>query len=334
MTIRTRWHKLMPLINAEQVYFTAPKGGMSTPFEDVGGNINALRQLITVMGKHVPLFVVDQSLVELSNTLDFHKSLIDMKRAGVLRLPYPAMIIEIPIPTKSYFVILRDCQDLETKFPWEGSEIEENARDAISRDIPFYGYTFEINSDESGQYIVASPNVSWVGINVGPDGNPWVKITATAADIFDPKSRLDPAMSEYQDELIRDTYMKTSGNVGRGLFVALLLMATQGVQTEVVATEKLNRKRVAAGKTPIPKHTYIRVGRVYKKDGTQDTDESEEYNPRKSPRIHWRRGHARMVRFGPGRSGSKLRFIPGRLVSIPVGIDPGDIPFPEYHVLK
>ncbi len=108
------------------------------------------------------------------------------------------------------------------------------------------------------------------------------------------------------------------------------MMSTAGVKKEVIeAPEKLNKKRAESNKPPIPRHTYIRIGHVYRSDKGNETDE---YIPRKSPRPHWRRGHLKMVHYGPGRASVRQKYIQPKLVAYH-GPQP-EPEAPEYTVVR
>lgn len=90
------------------------------------------------------------------------------------------------------------------------------------------------------------------------------------------------------------------------------------------APEKLNKKRIKNGKTPISDTIYIRASHYYDKDG------KEHIIDEKSPvRIHWRRGHIRGVRHGIRRSEIKQVYIQPCLVNFK-----SDNEVPDYKTYK
>src|SRR4051812_36219721 len=95
--IRTRWHHLTRLIKADEVYLIAPPGGKSQRLEAMGGKLDVLQSIVDQIGT-LPKFVIDPELDKLTVGDAYHKSLLDMKKADVLHLPFPGLIVEMPKP--------------------------------------------------------------------------------------------------------------------------------------------------------------------------------------------------------------------------------------------
>lgn len=285
-TIRTQWHKVMPLIEKDEVYLTAPPGGAGqhwSVFNNEGDHTAVLKKLVKNAGD-LPKFVIDPELLKLSSKKEFQASMLDMQKAGVLHLPYQGMIVEAHRGDNHAIVIL--C---ERRPEADVKEVKQ-----------FHGQVIRICKDEDGEYLVVAALVYEIEVE-DRDGEPWVGITGVNINAKSPP-----------DSYIQATFEKDVAEIWWALSASLLLMSTQGVEKEVIETQKLNKHRTLSNKPPIPRHTYIRIGRVYKRG---DSDESEEYNPRHSPRPHWRRGHIRMVRYGVGWASVKQVFIPGKLVA-------------------
>lgn len=97
--------------------------------------------------------------------------------------------------------------------------------------------------------------------------------------------------------------------------VGLLMLNIQGVDKEVIETEKLNRNRERSGKAGIPRHTLLRVGTVYDRNGKPVTSAGAYRMP-----VHLRAGHVRNQAYGKGRTERKPIYIPPTLVNY----QPGD----------
>jgi len=98
--------------------------------------------------------------------------------------------------------------------------------------------------------------------------------------------------------------------------LALLLLNTRGVTKDVIETAKLDRHRVASGKPTIGRHTVLRIGTVYTRDGSQWSSGNGN-----APRlVYLRAGHAREQAHGERWSRRKMIYIPPTLVNY----QPGD----------
>lgn len=104
-------------------------------------------------------------------------------------------------------------------------------------------------------------------------------------------------------------------------------LSTRGMERDVeIAPEKLNKKRIRNGKTPISDTIYIRPKHYYTFSGEKIS--IDEKNP---VRVHWRRGHIRGVRYGQGRSLIKQKYIAPCLVNF---IEGDELPAHKTRVLS
>jgi hypothetical protein len=300
--IRTKWHRLKPLVDEGVVYWTAMPGEKCMPWDDLSTMTMAkLYDMVATLGA-LPKFVIDPELINMMKDDDYQRSLLDMKTADVLRLPFPACIVEVEGESGTHaFVLLRDLQ-AEGLLPFEDRSIL-----ALKQEAVFYAVVWLLHKDEDGEYLVFSPSVLNLDVAAAADPNDGMNLKVSG--FASPFTKQD----DKAWELCQATARKDAGWAYRALFAALLLLNTKGIKKEVIECERLNRKRTASGKPPIPRHTYITIGRVYRSAGGEAADD---YLPRKSPRPHWRRGHLRHIRIGKGRTATKPVFIEGRLVSL------------------
>jgi hypothetical protein len=322
--IRTKWHKLLPLIDANEVYLTSAPGKKARHWSEFGPNPALAKQFIGLMDR-LPKFVIADQLLPLTDGEKFQQSLADMKTAGVLRLPYPAMIVEFNSGLKTRSIVMLRDNRSEERFPWEppARSAEVNPlSDENMLDKDFYGCVFRIEHDSDGEYLVLAPGVVAMSIEAN-EGAPWLKIWADLHDLCTPSAELN--------DLLGATYSKDSGVLWRALSSALLIITTEGTKREVIDCERINRTRGGkSGKPLVPAHTYISIGRVYR---SSEGEESDEYTPRLfTPR--WRRGYLQPVRFGPGWSQRRVDYIPPRWIDAKGHHEEAPGPFKEYHVNK
>jgi len=346
MTVRTKWHRLRELLASGEVYTPAPIGGKAEHFSENEIAVDQVRAFYENCSS-LPKFVIDNDALDLVLSSEGQLSILDMQRAGVLRLPFPAMIVEIPVPqAKQHLIcVLRDVRATSADIPW----IEEGD----PPEFEFYGIPALIHNDDDGDYVVISPSVLYASISKvtveeainemrKPDANiagvRYLNDSERAEalhEITGPQAWLRFLASPLVwlphnaagDRLIGQTYEKSAHSVGRALFAALLLMMTRGMEREVIEVERLNKQRIKHNKMPIPSHTYIRIGHVYQSDGS-----SRQYDERKSPRPHWRRGHIRNYRTKGG--GTRPRYIPPMLVAYHGDDIANELIVPDYVVKK
>lgn len=322
--IRTRWHKIVPLIEADEVYLTSAKNDTARHWSDFGGNKKLLMGLVNSLAK-LPKFVIDEELLSLTEDNGFQLSLLDMQRADVLRLPFPAMTVEFDLKhgTRA-IVLLRDNKSME-RMPWEYPGDERNR---LFFGKPFYGIALRIERDNQGEYLVLSPGILAIQIE-DRDGIPWLGLTTQGHEILQHSLELN--------NLIGETFHKEGSVLWKALAGALLLMQTDGIKREVIECTRINKKRSASNKEPIPRHIVLSIGKVYRSDSSNVADD---YIPHRSPRPHWRRGYNQPVRYGPRKNADapqriKLKYIEPKLVARKE-IDLGTTSLlpQEYHIKR
>jgi hypothetical protein len=97
---------------------------------------------------------------------------------------------------------------------------------------------------------------------------------------------------------------------------SLVLMNMKGIEREVHTFTPLNKQREKKGKPRIPQYTYLRIGHVYKADGTRVkyTEGDHRHMP-----MHVRSAHTRRQHFGKENAETKIIFVPSCIVNF----DPG-----------
>lgn len=105
-------------------------------------------------------------------------------------------------------------------------------------------------------------------------------------------------------------------DISRLMAQGMILLNTKGiVKEEVAAPVKLNASRAKTGKPSIPSFTYVRIGKVYNREGHE-----AQVTGRKMP-IHLRSGYVRNQHHGVGRQLVKKVYIQPCLVNYEPGIE-------------
>lgn len=295
--VRTHWHTIVDLMESGDVWVRKP-GPHSEHWSEIPGFqweefAGLIRQCNTL-----PKFFIDEEAAMFTMAKEeCHASLTAMREAGVLRLPFPEIIVEVPDGREDHISHTVICAD-SAAFP----ALSPAASGGGER--PFIAILLTLVKDEGGPYLILSPSIHSLGW-VAHDDAPLIAFGAEAA-IWMPSGVAS-------NERTRDTYFGEMGPCARALFAALVLTNTRGITKEVIETEKVNRARAKAGKTgtPIPRHTLIRIGHVYNRAGAEVRHEGA----RRSPIVHLRRGHIKEIPVGRGRTGKKLVYIPPVLVN-------------------
>jgi hypothetical protein len=214
-----------------------------------------------------------------------------MQEAGVLHLPFPNMTVEAKMGGSHVLAVLSE------------PEGEENGQFLVSQ--------LRVCEDTRGSYLVVPPEsvfCRWDAATGGIEVRGYV--SAWMPRDFHVGSNHN------------DTYSFSAAITL--LFVALVLMNAAGVERKEIDPTGLNKARRKRGAQEIPKHYVIHVGRVYTTTGGSVARGSA--TGRTMP-IHLRRAHNRNVRYGKGKTETKLMHFPAVLVNF----KEGEVP-PEYHV--
>lgn len=331
-TIRTKWHHVVDLLDKKEVYFIAMEGGKAI-YADADEWMNELflREEIGRMND-LPKFVFDHDLFKAANTEALHQTILDMQRCGVLRLPYPQVLFEMRFKLE------------DEKRPYHS--IVCLTEEQTEGGVKFIGYPFRIHSDDDGEYLIIAPGSYGITVQ-NRDGVPWLGITTAVIDeLVKHKGRIVFADLENQlatshfreapaisviSELAQRTARKASTDVWIAIFCMTVLLSTRGLKREGIDATKLNRHRIGGKepKAPIPHHTYISIGHVYR---GPTGDASDVYIPGRSPIPHWRRGHIARWRTGPLsmlNRGWGEKFVEARMVSL---AEDAIVPPPDYRV--
>jgi hypothetical protein len=337
-TVQSKLHKALELAYAGEVYLPATHRtvlgrdgvdpGKAKHWSEYGADLSRIIEGISVHADGCPSFVMSPTVCRMmeGRMVDFQKSMVDLKEAEMLGLPFPIMNVEFDYTTGANttaraLVHMSDLHSEEVqdgfKYAMLGEDANLNPRYKAAAYKQFkelledksFDVLVEIGrieKDDHGDYLIYSPNYTFVGIQRGPDGEPWVKTSARQFAYYEPSAALDE---------VSEVIQRRDAHVALYAFIcATLIYNTQGIEKERIDCEKLNKKRRASGKPTIAQHHYLYIDRVYRSTKAEDSS-SEKYDERKHPRPHWRRAHVRGVRFGKGRTEIKPMKIPARIVA-------------------
>ncbi len=300
----TRWHKVKEFIDSGKIGANIGVQSMTSSTR-AEVNLHAAWNICDSVDR-MPKYFIDRTLMDMLDAPGVSKSMEAMMKAQVMKLPFPACMVEFDKVRDDQlvreFVILRER---EVAPFFDGEEIWH----------PWYAMIARIKPGQES--VILSPFVYYLayvpdageqkkfGIHWYVKVAPWLK-----------------GVSQMAEPIIRkDVHIADTA-----LSALILLLNTQGVHREVVECQKLNGIRKKRGQPSIPEVTRIKVGRVYKRDGTQET-ESEAV--RRTVRVHWRSGHYRGVRYGKGRELIKQMYFPPKLVNF---IEGKELPSFSAHV--
>lgn len=240
-------------------------------------------------------YVVSASLSELMHREDAQKSIQAVHEAGIVALPYETMLVEFEHMHgfREFVLLSQHGQKIRGEYAFLMQNTGEGKFDQkVSK-----SYGIKVGE----QYGVVLPET--IDVEVQKEG-----YLVTISSPNDPDDGLRSAL------IAATTF---------AMNVSFLCLNMQGVEKEVIDCAPLNKKRQAANRPPIPRHTSLYIGRVWRRDGS-----SVQYNEgqRRTVRIHMRAAHTRTQRYGKGRTESKLILIPACLVNFHPGDEMPDLP--------
>lgn len=327
--IHSKWHKISSLEGMDiaiQVPLDANRGS-----HDLARFVkhDVLSDLFRFVDK-LPKYVMYDDIVDLVYTdseNSFHESVRAMLKAKLCHLPFPEMLVEFDTP-KHISGDMIDRPHFEgvhrvRTFVWLG----ENQKGFVEKHKQLTFSTVTWN-------LVERPNERpMIVLNTNMSFGSFIEDLESTGGKLGLQYQHHPAMFMSADTLPKDELKTlTRGNMDESMWVASLaitavvgLLRTRGVvQERIEAPAKLNKKRAESGKAPIRDHTVIRIGHTYNREGEKvDYKSTGRHMP-----VHWRAGHIRNQRFGPGLSKSYEVFIEPMLVNY----SDGDAPVPVKEV--
>lgn len=295
-------------------------GGKAADPQDFlfGVNVDLLLDMIKATSI-LPRYVIYSDLVEMLNDRDgaMQKSLATMINSNLAHLPYHSVLVEFDqeadindgkgvhkATTVRHFIALTEREptsDYDDRF----------------MALPFayleYNHTLVISPVAAGATMVteaqAVKEALIKGFPVSGNGS-GVMFKAVLA----PYINQHVFSMQHRDFIVQQSIEHSMLPVSKAICALTVLLGTKGIERETIKVDtKLNKCREKSGKQKISDHTVIRIGHTYSRSGEQ-----VKYNYGASGRsmpVHWRAGHIRNQRFGPGLEKSYELWIEPMLIN-------------------
>lgn len=278
---------------------------------------------------NVPHYVADAKIMRLAEGSAAHNTMAAMARAGIRKLPFDPIMIEMTAPPNEAGKVVHSFVRLQTH-PFDGLDAHGTYTDhdePIKIDVYAYIVQFQQHPQDPDNILIASlPAYAPVGIQF-QDGSDAKKPYTVLVQhrILDNKDTDGYAKMEYEMHLV----------IAEAMAIAMLMLNTRGIEKLQVDTTKLNKARAKSStrdnpKPPIGAYTVLRIGHIYDSSGRAH---SVEGSGRHMP-VHWRAGHTRMVPYGPMNAEvrpTRMKFIPPCLVNFDP-LEDAAVPMPKREV--
>lgn len=235
----------------------------------------------------LPAFVVQNDAIEMLNRSDCVAAIRAMIEANILKLSYPEMRLEWQIRQAE------SAQFVGTMLGFKEME-------------PIHEF---VRLKETDRGIEATYAFYFCKSGLGA--------------IYEDKFRITPRVGEWIVEYNHDTdpiiKQMAIGPCFLAINMALVLMNMKGIEREVHEFAALNKQRIKKKKPAISTYNYVRIGHVYKADGSRIkyTDGDHRSMP-----MHVRSAHTRRQHFGKENSETKIIYVPSCIVNF----NPGETP--------
>lgn len=214
-----------------------------------------------------PHIVLDQQLYKTMDAPALSKSVGAMKAAGMMRLPYPNLMLEL----------------------WGGWT-----------DCRMFVFVSEEGTD--GQFLVRV--VDWWHGKIYPTkfeadfqweqrpSDPTIEILGTDGKTI---GQLEGPFEGFTVHYTHDQRKEILAQVGCALMLVIMMSNISGLERELVEPRKLNKQRERQGKSKIADHSVLRIGHVYNSAGRKV---SVGQGTRSAVAVHMRAAHTRRQQHG------------------------------------
>ena len=312
--IHTQLHKVMDDVRRGEAFISIPVNKL--PLSDTFDPSKFSRKNLLIAGAlermtQVPLFCISEELVDLAVGDPMGASANALVRAGKTRLPYPEMVVEMDVGRVA--IVETGIERMRVFVYMKQTSPEELMDVVVCRRV----------GNGPGAHTIlpvgvyqARPKEFVLPTDDGPDKF-GIEMGMSIPFINEPISLLE---RPNYDRIYEVSGSEDGTAAALAMIVALLLMHTRGVEREAITPAKLNKARRKSGKSEVPTHTVLRIGTVTRRDGTTYTYKHDP-NTKVMP-VHWRRGHYRMQKYGPGWSMEREIYIEPMIVNYVEGETP------------
>lgn len=251
--------------------------------------------IMTAMEK-LPAFVIQPDAIKMIERADCIGAVRAMIEADILKLPYPDMRVEWQVrEAQSAAFIGTQLGTMEMQPIHEFVRLKETDK-GIECTYAFYFCKSSIGAIYEDKFRI-TPDLGTWKVEYQHGTNPIIKDMA-----------LGPCML--------------------AMNMAFVLMNMKGIEREVHTFPALNKQRLRKSKPAISQYSYVRIGHVYKADGTRVkyTEGDHRHMP-----MHVRSAHTRRQHHGKNNEETKLVYIP----SVIVNFNPGEeMKTPKQRIVK
>jgi hypothetical protein len=279
---------------------------------------DTLENIFDVVDKF-PKYVMYDDIVRLIYTAEenaIHQSVNTMVGANLAHLPFPDILVEFT--AEKYIsgkMITQENIEERMKvrqFVWLSENNKSNVL-AMSDSHPFAALNWIlVEKKNASPFVILNPNLVFGKYIQDGAHDGTNKLGLDYKHHYAPFLNIKALGQKAAEDLRQANLDETMWTTSCALTAAIALLRTKGVvQDKIEAPAKLNKSRIASGKAPIRDHTVIRIGHTYDRAGNAVAYNS---SGRTMP-VHWRAGHIRNQRFGPGLSKSYQVFIEPMLIN-------------------
>lgn len=289
--IRTRWHRVQAAFEAGVVTVQTYKSKPPQPLYKGTARMENVAQLLGLVDNLPKYFIEPNLMAEMETNQGLVDSLKAMHEAGITRLPFPAVLVETEGSAKQEDVQVRNFIVLSER----KSQLVAPGENYYH---PFRANLFRLTNYQGQDAIMLCPATYWLGYipdAEGPSGTKGfgIHFNTTAAPYMDgvPDEDLIP--------MINSIGYKDFRKCGNALDAMMVLLNTRGIDKVVIEPTKLNKARKKAGKKEIARHSIIRLGHAYSRDGKKR--EGVAWHQQ----FHIRPGYINHYWYGPRTEGHK-----------------------------
>lgn len=274
-----------------------------------------------------PSFVIQADAFELLKRADCVAAIQALVDADIFKMPHPKMAIEFCVRNGLYAAeMARVGGDVRE------SEVQPMHEFVLMEEIPGgfkmrYGFLYVRDRIGGiGEFSVSArphKNLSRQELDAVIDAPHWQK-----GHTYDP-AKPGGFLLEFSEPDIHPTVREAAVEaLMMAVNIVFVLMNIKGIEREEHTCEPLNKARIKKGKPRISEYTYLRIGHVYKADGTRVkyTDGDIRTRP-----MHVRSAHTRRQHFGKNNEETKIIYVP----SVIVNFNPHDeLKKPKQKIIK